>query len=71
MLSGCNNQFKKVLLVFFKFYWNYEENEAMSILPYFKPSPLSMPKETGIMAAATNESNQAVCCVQSQINEHV
>ena len=71
VLSGCNSQCKKALFAFFKDYWNNEENEAMSILSYFKPSPLPTPKETGIEAAATKEVNQAVSHVQSQINEPV
>ena len=43
----------------------------MSILSYFKASPLPTPKETGIGASATKAANQAVSRVLSPVNEPV
>ena len=48
-----------------------EQRKAMSILSYFKASPLPTPKETGIGASATKAANQAVSRVLSPVNEPV
>ena len=54
-----------------KSYRNREKNKAMSILSYFKASPLPTPKETGIGVSATKAANQVVSCVLSPVNEPI
>lgn len=71
VLSGCNAAWCEKVLFVLKSYQNREKNRAMSILSYFKASPLPTPKETGIGASATKAVNQVVSHVLSLVNKPV